>query len=351
MHALEGSLLDPARFACLAEPVPVRLAAGVAGLLNSDGGYVLVGVQAEEGTGRVSAVPGLLPEFKPEIITEALRIIDPAPDALVEHRDVYLREGTHRVTVIAVRRSPQAPHVVTRTGLIHYWTREGLQTATTRRELDHIYERGRDSRERVQQVIDAMVEKVSLSHFAFMGFVAIVATSRPTAVPFLWAREHVHEVLDPSDPFVERWRFNEAAVQVRPGEMEVHTGHETSGFIRVTRSGSIAVGEVDRRPYHGELGTPAEVRERLVRLFRTARRVTVAQYTGDVLPIVLLEGVRNLALTGEGPDGGSAALKEDTVRIACAEGPLATDGDVERVVDEAVSGILDAFRAAAGQGA
>ncbi|HEY8490491.1 MAG TPA: ATP-binding protein, partial [Dehalococcoidia bacterium] len=278
--------------ACLAEPVPARLAAAVAGLLNSEGGHVLVGIQADEETGRVTGVPGLLPEFKPEIITEALRLIDPHPAAageLVTYRDVYLREGTHRVTVIAVRRSPHAPHIVTRTGLIHYWTKDGLQTVTSRAELDRIYERGRDSRQRVQRIIEAMVERVSLSHYAFMGVVVIVATARPTALPFLWAREHVAEVLDPADPFVARWGFQESMAQVRPGELEVHTRHETSGFIRVTRSGGVAVGEVDRRPYHNELGSAAELREKLRTLLGTARRLLAPAYQGEVLPFVLLE--------------------------------------------------------------
>lgn len=330
---LTAGRLDPTRAFGLPAPHPDIVARAAAALANSRGGDLLLGAaMAPDGTlTRTRGVPAAEAE---EALAAGLAKIDPPITHLVRTR--LLETPVGGVLVVRVRRSPSTPHLVTDTGAIPRLSEEGLRPVRTRRELDDLYARGRGERERADRLVDAMIEKLALAHYAFYSLALVACTHDPSGEPYHSARDGL--LAPPDDLLVRAFGLHEHEPQVRPGEIEVRSAGDTGAYIRVTLSGCIAVGEVQRRPYHEELDTAEHLRARLAALAATACRVLGYADEAVVVPHLFVEGVRGLRLVLDpGRRTVSGQAPQDTARYAL---PLGDARDAEypaRLAGEALS--------------
>jgi hypothetical protein len=330
---LEGGRLDPLRAFCLPAPHADIVARAAAALANSRGGDLLLGaMMAPDGT--LTRARGLPVAEAEAVLAAGLAKVDPPIGHLVRTRLVETPVGG--VLVVRVRMSPSTPHLVTDTGVIPRLTEEGLRPVTRRRELDELYARGRGERERAGRLIDAMAEKLALAHYAFYSLAIIACTHEPSAEPFSAA---VAGALAPADdPFVHAHGLHEAQPRVGPGEIELRTPGETGAYIRVTRNGSVAAGEVQRRPYHEELDTVARLRARLEALAATACRLLASAEDAVMVPQLFVEGVRGLRLVLD-PERRltTRSAPQDTGRYPLALGSPRDPDYPRRLAEEALS--------------
>lgn len=336
---LEDGRLDPLRTLCLPAPHADIVARAAAALANSRGGDLLLGaMMAPDGT--LTRARGLPVADAEAVLAAGLAKIDPPIGHLVRTRLVKTPVGG--VLVVRVRMSPSTPHLVTDTGVIPRLTEEGLRPVTSRRELDDLYARGRGERERAGRLFDAMVEKLTLAHYAFYNLAIIACTQDPTAEPFSAAAGGA--LAPANDPFVRAHGLHEAEPRVGPGEIEVRTPGETGAYIRVTRNGSVAAGEVQRRPYHEELDTVARLRERLEALAATTCRLLAHAEDAVMVPQLFVEGVRGLRLVLD-PERRltTRSAPQDTGRYPLALGDPRDPDYPHRLAEEAMSRLTALF--------
>jgi hypothetical protein len=336
---LTAGRLDPARAAGLLTADPVDLARAIAALANSRGGDVLLG--AELGAdGAIVAVPGVAVDVAETALDGALALIDPPVAHLVRAR----RMEQASVLVVRVRLSPSTPHLVTATGEIPRVEKSGIGPIRSRRALDDLYARGRGERERADRLVDAMVEKLVLAHYAFYTIAVIACTQEPSGEPYRAAVDG--QLAPPDDPFIAAFDLHAHEPRVWPGEIELRTAGETGAFLRVTRSGAAAAGEVQRRPYHEELDTFPGLERRISALAAAVCRLLAPAGEAVMVPHLFLEGIRGLRLvrdtttkkqTGRAP--------QDTTRYALSLGDARDPEYPARLAAEAMERLATFFPA------
>lgn len=336
---LAGGRLDPARSFCVPAPHPQVAPRALAALANSRGGELLLGAAMTPDGTMVHAL-GMPAEQAAQSLAAALALIDPPIDHLVRTRMVAAADGG--VLVVRVRLSPSTPHLVKDTGAIPRISDDGLRPIRSRRELDELYARGRGERERADRLVDAMIEKLVLSHYAFYTLAMIACTHTPSAEPYSAAADG--QLAPAADPFVAAHALHEQTPRVLPGEIELRTPGDVGAYLRVTRGGCVAVGEVQRRPYHEELGTVPDLHARVLALATTACRLLEHAPDTVMVPHLFVEGVRGLRLVLDGTARRTSShAPQDTARYALALGD-ARDADYPaRIAREAIEQFTSLF--------
>lgn len=340
LDELNKIALDPARILCVADADPVAIARAVVALANTRGGDALIGCSLVEG--RLVGTP-LRSEPLGDAVAEALKLIDPPAAHLVRQRVVSTGSGV--AGVLRVRLSPTPPHLTIPEGGIFRAAGHDVRPLRSRRELDDLYARGRGERERADRQVDGMIAKLSLGHYAFYSLAIVACTHEPSAEPYRSAQTD-HAWLAPlEDPFVAESGLAEQEATVGPGEIELRTPGDVNSFIRITRSGCVAVGEVQRRPYHDELDTIDHLQERLARLCMTATRLlAVAGETPLILPHVFVEGIRGLRLVYDPKTRERTEhAPQDTGRYALTAGDARDHAYAEALAPEAMERLRGLF--------
>jgi hypothetical protein len=333
--------LDPARAVCLPEPDADAIGRAIVALANTRGGDVLVGV-TPDGDGRITAFPGIDPSGFAEAVAAAVKAVDPPVSHLVQQR--VAPAGEHMVGMLRVRLSPSAPHLLTADGGIYGVGRDGVQPIRSRRALDDLYARGRGERERADRLVEAMVERLSLGHYAFYTLAVIACTHEPSGEPYRVAQADARWLAPADDPFVAAFALHEHEAKASPGEVELRTPGDVNAFIRVTRSGCVAAGEVQRRPYHEELDTVTNIAARLTRISATAARLLAASGDALMLPQVFIEGVRGLRLVHDPQKRVlSGNAPQDTARYPLSLGDARDPAYVARISTEAMERLAALF--------
>jgi hypothetical protein len=343
---LTGLDLRSARIVCVPDPDDtVALATALAALANSNGGDVLFGARMDEDgtvtstwnrthTKRESEETG--PSYH-----DALELIDPRVDHLVRDTRTVAAPGGD-VLLIHTRMSPSTPHVVTTTGMIPRMDDGGSRPLRSRRELDDLYARGRGERERADRLVDAMIEKLTLAHYAFYNMAIVACTHDPSAEPYSAAAGGA--LAPEGDAFADAFGLAGIEPGIRQGEVELRTPGDTGGYLRVTRSGCVAAGEIQRRPYHEELGTAGELRERIALIAAAACRLLSPAGDAVTVPHLFVEGVRGLRLVlDRGKRLTTSYAPQDTVRYALPLGDARDPEYPARLADDAISRFATLF--------
>jgi len=335
--------LVPERTRSISLPVadPRPLAQAIAGMANGRGGVVIVGIEPDGGNpaGRAAAID---PAAFEQGIAAAVELIDPPVSHLVLQRTLPVDGGV--IGLVHVRLSPSAPHMVTADGRIYRINAEGAQPIRSRRALDELYARGRGERERADRLVDAMMEKLSLQHYAFYSLAVIGCTHVPSGEPYRSARTDRAWLTPASDELVAR--FNLAAVEPRvgPGEVEVRSPGDVNAFMIVTRNGCVAAGEVQRRPYHEEMDSQASLTERLRLLVHTVGRMLSAAPDTIMLPHVFIEGIRGLRIVRDTEKRMlSGNAPQDTARHPLTAGDARDVAYLQSLPDEAMDRLATLF--------
>ena len=324
-----GARYDRARLG--SAPANVEgLARLIAAFANSAGGHALLGAAIEPETGHAGVVAGVDPERARAELADAIAQIDPPVGHLVTLEQFAAVESAAPLTLVGVRQSPAPPHLVVPLGGVFVSVATGVRAVASRAELDALYQRGRSERERADRQIDAMIEKLLQSHYAFYGVGFVACTQQPSAEPYLWAREHADELLSEDDPFCAGWKLGLELVKVRPGEIEVRGEREAHGYVRITRGGCVAVGEVRRRPAGNTVGSIGDVVRRIGTMVSLGCRVLAHAPNATIVPRLFYEGMRSQrVILSKQPYAESRGLELDTAQFPDNLGNP-TDADYQR---------------------
>lgn len=337
--ALTEGRCDPARTIGISDPDALAIAAGACAFANSQGGDLLLGAQVEPDGALTVAVSIDLVAVE-SALAEGLALIDPPINHLVRTRQAAGAGGN--VLIARVRMSPSTPHLVTVSGAIPRMDGGVVRPVRTRREVDDLYARGRGERERADRLVDAMIEKLTLAHYAFYNVAIVACTHEPSAEPFSAAAGGALTTAD--DPFVAAFDLGAHEPRVGPGEIEVRTPGDTGGYLRVTRGGCVAAGEIQRRPYHEELDTIAGLNGRFLALATSVCRLLGQSTDAVMVPHLFVEGVRGLRLVFEaGKRETTGHAPQDTVRYALSLGDPCDPDYPARIATEAVSRLQSLF--------
>lgn len=310
-----GARIDAARLVAL--PDAATLPEALSALANGAGGHVLLGL-ALDSDGGVAAVPGIDADAARAALDAALEQIDPPLAQLIGFEEISSSRGPF--ASVSVTMSTNPPHLVRGAGRVLVGGAHGLRPIATRRELDALYARGRGERERAERQVDGMVDKLLQAHYAFYGLGIVAATRTPTAEPFLEARDEPARLLAPAPAFAAEWALTAEMTRSRPGEVEVRGEREVFGYIRLTRGGCAAAGEVRRRPPGDTVASVAELRERLERLAALVLGA-LAPAGDEVVPRMFFEGVRGRRLVlSQDPYEESEKIGPDTAQISGPSG-------------------------------
>ena len=339
LHAIGGYAL-PGRLIALPDARDaLRLAESLCALANGTGGAVLLGVDlADDDTARV--LPGIEEAMSETALRAALTQIDPPIDAITRAQIAETPQG--RVGVLQVTMSVNPPHLITSSGRVFAAGAGGVRPIVSRRELDALYGRGRGERERAERLLDAMVDKLMQAHYAFYGLGVAACTRMPSADPFLAGRDRPGGLLAAAPAFGEEWALDPAKTKERPGEIELRGEREVFGYLRLTRAGCAAAGEVRRRPPGEELITLDELRARVERLVELACGALVP--AGDaIVPRAYFEGVRGRRFV-LGEDGAlSDRIGPDTGQVPGPAGDPADPAYRSYLVSALYEGLLRLF--------
>lgn len=290
---LLDAVVDRSRTVCLPQAEIGALARTIVAIANGRGGDIILGAEADA-DGRIVALPGVEQGHLEYALGRVADLIDPPVSHLLQTR-LIAGEGLV-VAITHVRLSPSAPHLVTTDGGLYRIGRDGVQPVRSRRALDDLYARSRGERERADRLVEAMIEKLTLSHYAFYSLAVVACTHVPSGEPYRRAHADPGWLAPADDPFIAGFGLHEQEARVGPGEIELRTPGDVNAYVRVTRSGCVAAGEVQRRPYHEELDTAASIERRLSLLVMTVARLLSAAGDTLMLPHVFVEGVRGLRL-------------------------------------------------------
>src|SRR5207249_3370874 len=144
-------------------------------------------------------------------------------------------------------------------------------------------------------------------------------------------------------PFAGTFGLHEVEPKVWPGEIELRTEGDVGGYLRVTRSGCVAVGEIQRRPYHEELDSVERLSGRLAALTGAACRLLAHAADSVMLPHLFVEGVRGLRISLDPARRlNSGQAPQDTTRYALPVGDARDPDYPARLAGEAIT-LLQSF--------
>jgi hypothetical protein len=338
LHAIGGYAL-PGRLIALPDAGDgTRLSESLCALANSTGGAVLVGLELDDENARV--LPGVEQAMSEEALRAAFAAIDPPLEAIVRPHVAETPQG--RLGVLLVGMSLNPPHLLKSSGQVFVAGQAGVRPVGSRRELDALFGRGRGERERAERLLDGMVDKLLQAHYAFYGLGVAVCTRQPSADPFLHGRDLPAQLLEPAPAFAEEWALDPSNLKERPGELELRGERDVFGFLRLTRAGCAAAGEVRRRAPGEDLISLDELRARLERLVALACGALVP--AGDtVVPRAYFEGVRGRRMVLEAGGKGSEKIGPDTGQIAGPAGDPADPAYRASLTAALYEGLLRAF--------
>lgn len=335
-----GLTVDPARTLAILSTDTAAIARAIAAMANTNGGEIVLGAALDH-EGRIAEIAGITELAGHEAIAAALGRIDPPVAHLVQHRVTTTPDGI--IGLVRVRLSPSAPHLVTSDGGIYRLGADGVRPIRSRRALDGLYARGRGERERADRQIEAMIEKLVVAHYAFYSLAIVACTHEPSAEPFA-AAQRVALLAPADDPFVRAFGLHEHEPKIGPGEVELRTPGEVNAYLRITRGGCVAAGEVQRRPHHEELDSETNIRARLTRLCDSAARLLRPATGALMAPSLFVEGVRGLRLViEEKPYRRTGASQQDTIRASLAIGDPRDQAYVNAVATEAMERLGSLF--------
>ncbi len=276
---------------------------------------MVLGATVDPATGAPAAVPGISFDTAKAFLTSAIASIDPPVEHLVSIEAIDSPAGVP-LALVSVSQSPAPPHLVVPAGSVLISLAAGARNVRSRAELDALYQRGRSERERADRQIEAMIEKLLQAHYAVYGIGFVACAQNPTAEPYLWARENAAGVIQLAEPFSQGWELTEEIVKVRPGEVEVRGDREAHGYIRLTRSGCAAVGEVRRRPPGNTLGSIDDIVRRVGQMIEITCAMLARASDAVIVPRLFFEGLRSQRLVvSDQPYAESAGVELDTAQF------------------------------------
>lgn len=315
---------------------PEWIAEGLAALANATGGVLLLGVE-QPADGAAARLHPAIPDE--ETMRAALALVDPPLDDLVRLYAAPATTGSVLVAVVAMSVDP--PHVVQGSGRVLLATADGVRPVDTRRGLDALYARGRARRERSTRLLDALIDRLLQSHYAFYSIGVVACTRLPSAEPFLQVRDDPALLARIAPEFCAEWSLDPEKVKVRPGEIELRGEREVSGFIRVLRAGAAVCGEVRRRPPSEELASIDTLRDRITRMTEIVC-AALAPAGESIVPCLYFEGVRGRRLTlSDGVE--SAQIAADTGQVQGPNGDPSSPAYRAELAAGLFAGALRAF--------
>jgi len=339
-----GPRYERSRFAALLDP-EIDLTRQVAAFANTTGGFIVLGASIDPETGAPIEAAGIDHVAAGAAVRESLAKIDPPVDHLVSSRPIESPSSSVPLLFVSVSQSPSPPHLVVPDGQVLISVAEGVRHVQSRAELDALYQRGRSERELADRQIEAMIEKLVQAHYALYGIGFVACTQTPTAEPFLWARENPAALVEEMLPFSTDWGLTEETIKLRPAEIELRGELDAHGYIRVTRGGCVAVGEIRRRPPGNTLGSIDDVVRRVSTMVELAARILAHAPSATVVPRLFFEGLRGQRLVvSDQPYAESSPVELDTLQFP---GNLGSEGDkffVPRLTGDLVGRLLSCFK-------
>jgi hypothetical protein len=347
LEALLGATLAPRQYAVLPTWSRARVAAEAAGLANSTGGAILVGAEVD-GAGAICGFTGGAAAMGAEIGL-AVADLGAAAAHLLSAHVVEVDGG--RVGIIRVAESPAPPVLVETDGAIYLRTPAGLERVLTRPQLDALVNKDRSLRERAETNLAAMVRRNEFGHFNYLTLAVTIAPRLASAGPYAWADAHRDELVSPTHSIAARWGLDARCVSASAGEIVVAGPDEVTGFLRVSRNGTVAAGEHLRRPPSAAFLPAAELAQRIRDMVDFAALPIRHGGRGPALAAVSFEGVRDLRLAVA--DGLSRPAARDTVTSLVPERYLEDGAEVELLLEDVLraAGELFAVNLEAGTGA
>lgn len=339
-----GPRYDRARFAAQLQ-ADAALAARIAAFVNSAGGHIVLGASIDPDTGAPREVEGVEIGAARAAVRDALARIDPPADHLVSMAGIEAPLSGVPLLLIAVSQSPSPPHLVVPEGKVLISVAAGVRHVQSRAELDALYQRGRTERERAERQIEAMIEKLVQAHYALYGIGFVVCTQAPTAESYLWAREHPQALIEGLQPFSSGWKLTEELIKVRPAELELRGEGEAHGYVRVTRGGCVAVGEIRRRPPGNTLGSIDDIVRRVGTMVELAVRLLAHAPSATIVPRLFFEGLRGQRLVvSSQPYAESGAVELDTAQFPGNLGSTMDPLYVPRLTADLIARLLSSFK-------
>lgn len=270
--------------------------------------------------------------------------MDPPVEHLVSLESISSPSG-FALALVSVGQSPAPPHLIVPQGSVLISLASGLRSVRSRAELDALYTRGRTERERADRQIEAMIEKLVQAHYAVYGIGFVACTQNPTAEPYLWARENVVGLLEASEPFSSGWKLTEEIAKIRPGEVEIRGDREAHGYIRVTRNGCAAAGEVRRRPPGNTIGSVDDVVRRVGQMIELTCSMLRRSPNETIVPRLFFEGLRGQRLVvSEQPYAESGGVEIDTLQFLGNLGNPADPAYVRRLNEDLLTRLFAGFK-------
>jgi hypothetical protein len=348
------TLLPERALRAIGRPEPTRLrgltdrdnlAATIAAFANSTGGWIVMGAELEPESGAVRDVPGMEAAAVRQALAEAVSRIDPPLDHLVSLEAMQSPATPTPLALLSVRQSPSPPHLVVPDGQVLVSAAAGIRPVRSRAELDALYQLGRAKSELADRQIDGLIEKLIQAHYAYYGVGFVACTQSPTAEPYLWAREQQERFLVEAGDFATGWNLMPELIKVRPGEIELKGDKEAHGYVRVTRGGCVAVGEVRRRPPGNTIGTSDDVVRRISGLIVLGCRILSNAPAATIVPRLFYEGLRNQkVVVNEQPYAESEPMELDTAQFPGNPGDPTEQVYIQKLTADILTRLLAGFK-------
>ncbi|MFQ5381346.1 MAG: helix-turn-helix domain-containing protein [Dehalococcoidia bacterium] len=315
---LVGADPDPRRLVPLATWSAGEAAIAAASLANTSGGLVIIGAEADAG-GKISGLPGA--SVSTADLAGVARDLGPGSEALIETALVDVDGKT--VGLIRVAETGSPPVLVETTGSIYSRSDSGLVHVLHRSELDVLMKKDRLLRDRAETNVNGMISRTAFGHFNYMTVAVVGSPRMATQDVYKWANANHQALLDLA--FSKRWGFTADSISAGAGEIELALPSEATGFIRISRNGTVAAAEREKRPAQDRYLAPAELSERLAEMAAVVSEVNAAANPGQSLGSLFLEGVRDLRLPVG--DGLTAPIQKDLFQEWLPERNFALEGE------------------------
>ncbi len=315
---LVGADPDPKRVAAIAAWSAAEAAIAAASLANASGGLIVVGAEAGA-DGKITGIAGA--SVSAADLAGIAGELGPGSEALLETATVDVDGKT--VGLIRVVETGSPPVLVESTGSIYSRSDSGLVHVLRRSELDVLMKKDRLLRGRAETNVNGMISRTAFGHFNYMTVAVVGSPRMATQDVYKWANAN-HEALLDLD-FSKRWGFTADSISAGAGEIELALSSEATGFIRISRNGTVAAAEREKRPAQDRYLAPADLSARLAEMAAAVSSINAAASPGLSLGSLFLEGVRDLRLPVG--DGLTAPIQKDLFQDWMPERNFALPGE------------------------